>query len=119
MYMIIDAVTPLTTVFICYSDRMFFSCKLRPPKLPDLLAQVHYLTSSQLEEFYDDYYSCPVEAFNTQSIDFAKVPLAKYRMQERIIARMASRMDCQLGAWEDTETLSLTCCAHSYTMFEG
>lgn len=45
---------------------------------------VHYLTSSQLEEFYDDYYSCPVEAFNTQSIDFAKVPLAKYRMQDFI-----------------------------------
>eukprot|EP00435_Cladocopium_sp_Y103_P032292 s1431_g8.t1 len=43
---------------------------------------VHYLTSSQLEEFYDDYYSCPVAAFNTQTIDFAKVPLAKYRMQE-------------------------------------
>ena len=40
------------------------------------------MTSSQLEEFYDDYYSCPVAAFNTQTIDFAKVPLAKYRMQE-------------------------------------
>lgn len=45
---------------------------------------VHYLTSSQLEEFYDDYYSCPVAAFKTQSIDFAKVPLAKYRMQDFI-----------------------------------
>lgn len=42
---------------------------------------VHYLTSSQLEEFYDDYYSCPVAAFNTTAIDFAKLPLAKYRMQ--------------------------------------
>ena len=43
---------------------------------------MHYLTSSQLEEFYDDYYSCPVQAFNTNTIDFAKLPLAKYRMQE-------------------------------------
>ena len=45
---------------------------------------VHYLTSSQLEEFYDDYYACPVAAFNTTSIDFAKLPLAKYRMQDYI-----------------------------------
>lgn len=45
---------------------------------------VHYLTSSQLEEFYDDYYSCPVQAFNTNTIDFAKLPLAKYRMQDFI-----------------------------------
>mmetsp|Transcript_53940 Transcript_53940/g.101133 ORF Transcript_53940/g.101133 Transcript_53940/m.101133 type:complete len:474 (-) Transcript_53940:183-1604(-) len=45
---------------------------------------VHYLTSSQLEEFYDDYYTCPVQAFNTNSIDFAKLPLAKYRMQDFI-----------------------------------
>ncbi|CAJ1361492.1 unnamed protein product [Effrenium voratum] len=45
---------------------------------------VHYLTSSQLEDFYDDYYQCPVAAFNTSSIDFAKLPLAKYRMQDFI-----------------------------------
>eukprot|EP00438_Fugacium_kawagutii_P030425 Skav216210 [mRNA] locus=scaffold238:169109:196968:- [translate_table: standard] len=45
---------------------------------------VHYVTSSQLEEFYDDYYTCPVAAFNTNSIDFAKLPLAKYRMQDYI-----------------------------------
>lgn len=45
---------------------------------------VHYLTSSQLEEFYDDYYTCPVPSFNTSSIDFAKLPLAKYRMQDFI-----------------------------------
>ncbi|CAK9032815.1 F-box only protein 10 [Durusdinium trenchii] len=45
---------------------------------------VHYLTSSQLEEFYDDYYTCPVAAFNTNTIDFAKLPLAKYRMQDFI-----------------------------------
>eukprot|EP00930_Biecheleria_cincta_P046696 TRINITY_DN32242_c0_g1_i1.p1 TRINITY_DN32242_c0_g1~~TRINITY_DN32242_c0_g1_i1.p1 ORF type:complete len:477 (-),score=82.95 TRINITY_DN32242_c0_g1_i1:42-1472(-) len=45
---------------------------------------VHYLTSSQLEEFYDDYYACPVLSFNTNSIDFAKLPLAKYRMQDFI-----------------------------------
>jgi len=45
---------------------------------------VHYLTSSQLEEFYDDYYTCPVPSFNTSSVDFAKLPLAKYRMQDFI-----------------------------------
>ncbi|CAE7868736.1 FBXO10 [Symbiodinium necroappetens] len=45
---------------------------------------VHYLTSSQLEEFYDDYYTCPVHAFNTNSINFAKLPLAKFRMQDFI-----------------------------------
>jgi len=45
---------------------------------------VHYLTSTQLEEFYDDYYDCPLPAFNTKSIDFAKLPLAKYRMQDFI-----------------------------------
>eukprot|EP00931_Biecheleriopsis_adriatica_P104671 TRINITY_DN79313_c0_g1_i1.p1 TRINITY_DN79313_c0_g1~~TRINITY_DN79313_c0_g1_i1.p1 ORF type:complete len:482 (+),score=112.67 TRINITY_DN79313_c0_g1_i1:116-1561(+) len=45
---------------------------------------VHYLTSSQLEEFYDDYYDCPIPAFNTKPIDFAKLPLAKYHMQDFI-----------------------------------
>ncbi|CAK9071295.1 unnamed protein product [Durusdinium trenchii] len=45
---------------------------------------VHYVTSSQLQEFYDDYYTCPVAAFNTNSIGFAKLPLAKYRMQDFI-----------------------------------
>lgn len=45
---------------------------------------VHYLTSSQLEEFYDDYYTCPIMSFNTKDIDFAKLPLAKYRMQDFI-----------------------------------
>lgn len=59
--------------FFAFPSRPFQ--RLKPP-------QVHYLTSSQLEEFYDDYYSCPVQAFNTNTIDFAKLPLAKYRMQE-------------------------------------
>jgi len=45
---------------------------------------VHYLTSSQLEEFFDDWYECPVSAFNTSSIHFAKLPLAKYRMHDFI-----------------------------------
>eukprot|EP00933_Yihiella_yeosuensis_P055679 TRINITY_DN54544_c0_g1_i1.p1 TRINITY_DN54544_c0_g1~~TRINITY_DN54544_c0_g1_i1.p1 ORF type:complete len:459 (+),score=87.20 TRINITY_DN54544_c0_g1_i1:84-1460(+) len=45
---------------------------------------VNYLTSTQLREFYDDYYGCPIASFNTQTIDFSKLPLAKYRMQDFI-----------------------------------
>jgi len=41
---------------------------------------VHFLTSTQLEEFYMDYADCPIVAFNTSTIEFGKLPLAKYRV---------------------------------------
>lgn len=43
---------------------------------------VHFLTTTQLEEFYDDFQECPVRAFNTKAIDFAKLPSAKYYMTD-------------------------------------
>lgn len=45
---------------------------------------VRYLTSTQLEEFYDDYHECPIKSFNTSGIDFSKLSLAKYRMTDFI-----------------------------------
>lgn len=45
---------------------------------------VDYLTSSQLEEFFEEYEDCPVRSFNTGSIDFTRLPLAKYRMTDFI-----------------------------------
>merc|ERR1740138_2017983 len=45
---------------------------------------VRYLTSTQLEEFYDDYAECPIKSFNTGGIDFSKLALAKYRMTDFI-----------------------------------
>lgn len=45
---------------------------------------VNYLTSSQLEEFYAEFHTCPVPAFNTSTIDFARLPLAKYSLTDFI-----------------------------------
>lgn len=45
---------------------------------------VHFITTTQLEEFYEEYLHCPVPSFNTAAIDFAKLPLAKYRMVDFI-----------------------------------
>jgi hypothetical protein len=45
---------------------------------------VQYLTSTQLEEFYEDYKDCPVSSFNTGIIEFSKLPLAKYNMSDFI-----------------------------------
>jgi hypothetical protein len=45
---------------------------------------VHYLTTSQLEEFYEDYESCEVRSFSTGSINFSTLSLAKYNMVEFI-----------------------------------
>jgi hypothetical protein len=43
---------------------------------------VHYLTTSQLEEFYEDYEDVDVLSFNTGNIDFTALALAKYNMVE-------------------------------------
>lgn len=45
---------------------------------------VQYLTSTQLEEFYEHYKDCPVSSFNTGIIEFSKLPLAKYKMSDFI-----------------------------------
>jgi len=45
---------------------------------------VQYLTSTQLEEFYEDYKNCPVPSFDTGMIEFSKLPLAKYSMSDFI-----------------------------------
>lgn len=75
---------------------------------------VHYVTSSQLEEFYDDYYTCPVPAFNTSSIDFAKLPLAKYRMQDFI--ELCYRPCCtHLKTWNKHPII--LCCRFSQQKF--
>mmetsp|Transcript_80697 Transcript_80697/g.231796 ORF Transcript_80697/g.231796 Transcript_80697/m.231796 type:complete len:473 (+) Transcript_80697:43-1461(+) len=43
---------------------------------------IHFITSTQLEEFYSGYHNCPVLSFNTGYIDFGRLPLAKYRIFE-------------------------------------
>lgn len=44
---------------------------------------VHYLTSTQLDEFYSFYNHCPVKSFDV-TVDFARLSLAKYRMSDFI-----------------------------------
>lgn len=41
---------------------------------------VHYLTSTQLDEFFEEWRDCPVPAFSTKNIKFSRLPLAKYRV---------------------------------------
>eukprot|EP00747_Dinoflagellata_sp_TGD_P164460 gnl/TRDRNA2_/TRDRNA2_184431_c0_seq1.p1 gnl/TRDRNA2_/TRDRNA2_184431_c0~~gnl/TRDRNA2_/TRDRNA2_184431_c0_seq1.p1 ORF type:complete len:438 (+),score=102.86 gnl/TRDRNA2_/TRDRNA2_184431_c0_seq1:106-1419(+) len=43
---------------------------------------VHYLTSTQLQEFYDLYDKCPVTSFNTAIIDFSTMEHAKFSMMD-------------------------------------
>lgn len=43
---------------------------------------VHYLTSTQLQEFYDFYANCPVQSFSTKSISFTRLPLNRYYMSD-------------------------------------
>lgn len=45
---------------------------------------LQYLTSSQLADFYDDFHDCPVQAFNTKGIDFARLAVARYNMTDYI-----------------------------------
>jgi len=45
---------------------------------------LQYLTSSQLATFYDDFHNCPVQAFDTATIDFAKLAVARYNMAEYV-----------------------------------
>lgn len=43
---------------------------------------VHYLTNSQLSEFFDAWKECPVVAFSTKGIDFKQLDLACYNMHD-------------------------------------
>jgi hypothetical protein len=45
---------------------------------------VHYLTSQQLEEFYEEYQLCPVNSFNTKSINFSCLDRSKYRIVDYV-----------------------------------
>jgi len=42
----------------------------------------HYLTMEQLVEFYGFYAKCPVTSFNTRAIDFTRLPLRRYYVQD-------------------------------------
>ncbi|CAD7930561.1 unnamed protein product [Amoebophrya sp. A25] len=39
---------------------------------------IHYLTCTQLSEYYSFYDDCPVESFSTSEINFAALPLHRY-----------------------------------------
>lgn len=43
---------------------------------------VHFLTTSQLAEYYQEFHGCPIKAFDTQAFDFESLPLAKYTVVE-------------------------------------
>jgi len=45
---------------------------------------VHYVTTAQLEEFYEMYEDCPFKSFNTGSITFNSLSMAKFPMVEFI-----------------------------------
>lgn len=42
----------------------------------------HYVTMDQLIEFYGFYAKCPVTSFNTRAIDFTRLPLRRYYVQD-------------------------------------
>lgn len=42
----------------------------------------HYLTMHQLIEFYSVYAKCPVTSFNTRAIDFSRLPLRRYYVDD-------------------------------------
>lgn len=39
---------------------------------------LHYLTREELQAFFNNYRNCPVKSFNTESMDFDKLPLSRY-----------------------------------------
>ncbi|KAF4716087.1 hypothetical protein FOZ62_005577, partial [Perkinsus olseni] len=39
---------------------------------------VHYLTASQLDEFYSRFHHCPVQSFDTHDIHFGRLALSRY-----------------------------------------
>lgn len=45
---------------------------------------VHFITTTQIEEFYSDYADCPFKPFNTSTIDFAMLPVARYSLSDFI-----------------------------------
>eukprot|EP00927_Polykrikos_kofoidii_P001947 TRINITY_DN10754_c0_g3_i1.p1 TRINITY_DN10754_c0_g3~~TRINITY_DN10754_c0_g3_i1.p1 ORF type:complete len:444 (-),score=68.13 TRINITY_DN10754_c0_g3_i1:52-1383(-) len=45
---------------------------------------VHFVTTSQLEEFYYDYEDCDIMSYNTSRIGFSSLPMAKYNMVDFI-----------------------------------
>lgn len=42
----------------------------------------HYLTMQQLIDFYSLYAKCPVTSFNTRAIDFTRLPLRRYYVED-------------------------------------
>jgi len=42
----------------------------------------HYLTMQQLIDFYSVYAKCPVTSFNTRAIDFSRLPLRRYYVED-------------------------------------
>lgn len=42
----------------------------------------NYLTMEQLVEFYSMYNKCPVTSFNTRAIDFTRLPLRRYYVED-------------------------------------
>merc|ERR1719197_1640502 len=42
----------------------------------------HYITMEQLVDFYSFYAKCPVTSFNTRAIDFTRLPLRRYYVQD-------------------------------------
>ena len=43
---------------------------------------IHYLTSTQLHEYFEVYRDCPVKSFNTGEISFATLPLHRYYISD-------------------------------------
>lgn len=61
----------LNRVELCQALFVMISREVESPTL-------HYLTSEELHGFYWAYRNCPVRSFNTESMDFDKLPLTRY-----------------------------------------
>lgn len=67
-------------------------CSLSKPELCQTLylmilkhldsKNIHYITLDQMVQFYSFYAKCPVTSFNTRAIDFTRLPLRRYYVND-------------------------------------
>lgn len=84
---------------------------------------VHYLTSTQLQEFYDFYANCPVSSFSTKSISFSRLPLNRYYLADFVelvhrfgqlvnplvhLQRSMQQSLPSIGFWDDYDRFEVT-----------
>mmetsp|Transcript_69075 Transcript_69075/g.225199 ORF Transcript_69075/g.225199 Transcript_69075/m.225199 type:complete len:548 (-) Transcript_69075:19-1662(-) len=62
---------------------------------------VHYIDSVQLREFYNFYQACPVPAFNTQGVNFDKLPMTRFYASDFV--ELTQRFECLMNPLVDLQ----------------